>query len=703
MKAYLLLLLFTFGGLALQAQLSEGGVPIELTSLKSKTASKFIELPSHQVKEKSLRAGLNGMLKSGTFAHSFEVDYTPANSGDLYKYADQRIWRLHIKSEGAKSLMLIFSKYHVPDGARLFIFNPEKTAVLGAFTSKNNKPFKKLAVYPLPGDELILQYEEPMNADFEGQLEISKVNHDYLGVVSLKNSRDRRLSGECNIDINCETAAEVGLQQRGVCRILADNEFGTATLMNNTAEDGHPMILSAFHIYDNDETAEVTIYDFNYESPFCTGIDGYDNQSISGAEALASSQSLDFMLVDLSAMPPASFRPYYVGWDATNELPYNNYTIHHPNGDTKKISHDEDVCDSMTFSSGFLENGHWKVFNWEEGTTEAGSSGACLLNDNKRIVGTLSGGTASCSNKSYDAFSRFDKMWDLYSADSTQLKVWLDPLSTGLQTMAGFDPYGTKNDNCTTVSNFTINDSLRSTKTSIDIQVINEVGERFNQLENASLSGVSVGIDSINVGSPDSEIIIRLYSGDDKPTWALKQYRFSMSGITENAMNYFDFREAVNVEGNFYVSVVLTDNDDYVSVYHSGTRKLADDNTMLVNDNGLWMPITEYNGNTSGASLLMQATVCGASFVQDSANINDNNVLKVYPIPANNHFIVEFEEAPSQHFVSVFDMTGKLIFKQEYSHCNYAEIDASCFIPGIYIVNIESSGTNTRRRLIVNH
>ncbi|HKK80907.1 MAG TPA: hypothetical protein VJ909_01580, partial [Prolixibacteraceae bacterium] len=649
--------------MSLKAQLSEGGMPIDLPVLKSGASGYTIELPSYKIEKRDVTVKETDPLKSITFAHSFEVNYSKENSGSYFIYNDFRVWNVRVKSEGAKSLSLIFSKYHVPDGARLYVYNPDKTAVLGAFTSKNNKSFKKLAIYPLPGDELILQYEEPLKADFEGELEIAKVNHDFLGVVSLKNSWERRLSGECNIDINCETESGLQIQQRGVCRILADNELGTATLVNNTAEDGRPLLLSAFHIYDNDETAEITIFDFNYESPFCTGIDGYDNQSISGATALASSDSLDFMLVDLSAMPPATFRPYYVGWDATHKLPYNTYTIHHPNGDTKKISHDEGVCDSITFSSRFLKNAHWKVFNWEEGTTEAGSSGACLFDDNKRAVGTLSGGYASCSNNSYDAFSRLDKMWDNFAGDSMQLKYWLDPLQTGSEQMDGFDPYGAIDDKCTAVSNFNISDSLKSTNTSVDLGVINEVGERFGQLENASLSGVSIGIDSINAGSPNSEIVIRLYTGDDEPIWALKQYRFSMSGITEKAMNYFNFGEAVDVEGVFYISVLLTNNNDYVSVYHSGIRNVANSNTMFVNDNGLWLPMTEYNGNTGGASLLMQATVCGASSVQDSDTINKGEGLKVYPVPANNYFVVEFEQASYQHIVSIFDMTGKLIFK----------------------------------------
>jgi hypothetical protein len=472
--------------------------------------------------------------------------------------------------------------------------------------------------------------------------------------------------------------------------------------MNNTAEDGRPMLLSAFHIYDNNETAQITIYDFNYESPFCTGIDGYKNQSVSGATALASSDSLDFMLVDLSAVPPAAFRPYYVGWDATNKLPQNTYTIHHPNGDTKKISHDEGQCDSMTFSRKFLENGHWKVFNWEEGTTEAGSSGACLFNAEKRAVGTLSGGNASCSNNSYDAFSRLDKMWNEYTTPEKQIQYWLDPLNTGEKRIDGFDPYLETQGNCTVISNFTIADTLARIEEMVDTDVIDEVGERFSQLESASLSGVAIGIDHVERVSYNPEIIIRLYSGDDKPIFALKQFRFSMSEISEKAVNYFNFGEQVEVEGDFYISVVLANNEDRISVYQSGMHNVAGNNTMFVSEMGLWTPISEYAGSTNGgASLLMQVTVCSASFVQDSDTINDNGDLLVYPNPANHYFIVEFNHPSGVNNVTLYDMAGKKIFENGYSNCAFADIDATQFKPGIYIVNVENNGINIHQRLIV--
>ena len=342
-------------GLKTMAQLSQGGYPLAVSNLKSKAFSEqqVLKMPPFNLKEELQKQPVDPLLKTMKFAHSFEVELTPANSGEWCNVGNYRVWQIHIKSDSAKSLCLIFTKYWLPEGARLFVFDPEYVVVLGAFTARNNKPFKKLAIYPLPGDELIVQYEEPLDAAFNAELEIGKINHDYVGIVPLKNRWNRRTSGECNVDINCGTN-DFDLQQRAVCRIIADDELGTATLLNNTAEDGKPYLISAFHIFDNNQNAEITLFDFNYESPFCSGIDGYDSQSISGATAIASYNKLDFMLVELSEMPPASFRPYFAGWDVNHIPSTNSYAIHHPNGDTKKISHDEGTCDSLSYSSDYL-------------------------------------------------------------------------------------------------------------------------------------------------------------------------------------------------------------------------------------------------------------------------------------------------------------------------------------------------------------
>ena len=63
-----------------------------------------------------------------------------------------RVWQLSLESEGALGFTVNFSRYLLPEGASVFIFNGDKTQVLGAFTSANNKPWQGLAVQPIAGN-----------------------------------------------------------------------------------------------------------------------------------------------------------------------------------------------------------------------------------------------------------------------------------------------------------------------------------------------------------------------------------------------------------------------------------------------------------------------------------------------------------------------------------------------------------------------
>jgi hypothetical protein len=137
------------------------------------------------------------------------------------------------------------------------------------------------------------------------------------------------------VDVNCEFKSGTELQRRAVCRIIAGDEIGTGTLVNNALNDGKPYLVSALHLFDNEEGATTALFDFNYESPFCTGLNGSDIQSVSGSNARASFDSLDLILVELSENPPATFRPYLAGWDATPVPPSNSNTIPHPTGTPK--------------------------------------------------------------------------------------------------------------------------------------------------------------------------------------------------------------------------------------------------------------------------------------------------------------------------------------------------------------------------------
>ena len=73
------------------------------------------------------------------FGNPFEVNFNLYNSGTWEEIENGRVWRLSITSKNAYSLNLLYDKFIIPDGAELYVYDKERSTVLGAFTSLNNK------------------------------------------------------------------------------------------------------------------------------------------------------------------------------------------------------------------------------------------------------------------------------------------------------------------------------------------------------------------------------------------------------------------------------------------------------------------------------------------------------------------------------------------------------------------------------------
>lgn len=713
-KLFLLVMLSLLISFSSKGQLSYGGKPIALREFKSVSAlAKVVKMPPFVQSEIPEHHSLNE--KSLKFAHAFDVCLNPENSGNWIEQDGYRIWQLAIESAGAYSINLVFGKYQLPVGARLFIISEDRKFVLGAFTHENNKYHKQLGVSPVPGDRLLVQYEEPLEFSGKAELEISKVAHAYLDVLSMSNRWPRRNSGSCNINVNCEFDSGLEKERRSVIRIYATDELGTGTLINNLNHDGKPYVISALHVFDNPKGAQSAVFDFNYESPFCTNLEGFDLQTLSGSQAIATFDSLDLLLVELNEMPPASFRPYWAGWDARKIPPSDSWCIHHPNGDTKKISHDAGTCDSTRYSSNYIRYGSWKVHNWEMGTTEFGSSGAGLFLRNGKFVGVLHGGAASCTSISYDLFTRFDKLFSYNKEPGKQLKYWLDPMKTNVLECDGFDYYNSSAQSCNLVSNFqkddqqvamfdTVTEKEKSWLTGNNGIGITEVAEKFAGFKSCYLSGVALGIARKQNVSQDCELLLKVYSGtNQQPDDLLKEYRFPMKYLMQNAMNYLSFPETLYVEGNFFIGIVLPDNQDSLVLFHSMNRPVFLENTLLFRKNGKWLSSAQVLGeSTANMALLLQSTICSAILNHQNDTVNENKPFATaYPIPVKDVLKVVFRQNESRVQLLVFDLLGRKMLEHGVENASYSLLDLGTLLPGMYFLVARNEQQNHVQRIIV--
>ena len=466
---------FFLGTTNLQAQLEFPGEPLGINR-HLKAASVIYALPPPDPLEIAAlqESNRDSYTKALRFAIIRQVSLSPEANGSWSQEGDLRVWRLHLISPGAYSLGAIFSSFELRAGVKLFVYDPGQNRVKGAFTSGNNKASGRLSVGHISGQEILIEMQVPGDMSEYGELELESLSHAFLDLKHQTGYADCGpgefgCAQDCEIDVNCMEGDDWWRVKPSVVRLYIEktsfHEYCTGVLVNNTAYDGTPYILTAQHCIGNSFQAERTLVQFNYESAECFGVDGPLNMSIYESELMSVGDSIDFSLVKLSLEPPDSYKVHYAGWDRSDFQTTPATSIHHPWGDVKKISFDYDIP-SIPAQAGDvpyadLEEYHyfsfWWVREWDIGTTEGGSSGGPLFNAAGRVIGTLSGGRARCGDSiDYDAetdrviynlapnyddyFARFGMAWDYEEEKENWLAPWLDPLNSGAGSLGGYNP-----------------------------------------------------------------------------------------------------------------------------------------------------------------------------------------------------------------------------------------------------------------------
>lgn len=399
------------------------------TALNLSDPVKF-DLPDFNVNLKSSDTKEEGEQ----FALPYDVQLDLHNSGTWYTLPNgDRIWKLLVTSTAARNLNIEFDRFYLPEGAEFYVYSNDRDDVRGAFTSQNNREDGKFAVYLVKGEEMMLEYVEPASEAGRGEISIQRIHHGFKGPL------DFGTSGSCNNNVNCPEGAQWVDEIRASAMIIAGGVNGvrwcSGSMVNNTRQDAAPYFLTANHCLTG--SAANWAFVFNYQSPNCTNIDGPLTDFVLGGQIVANNGPSDFALILLDDAPPVNYNVYHAGWDANDTPGDSSVGIHHPDGDIKKISFDYNPYSSSSYGSG--TNSHWQIADWDDGTTEPGSSGSPLFNWEKHIVGQLHGGGAACGNNLSDYYGKFAYSWNTGSTPATRIKDWLDPDNTGALVLDGAD------------------------------------------------------------------------------------------------------------------------------------------------------------------------------------------------------------------------------------------------------------------------
>ncbi len=663
-----------------------------------------------------------------------------------------RIWQLAITCQNALTVNLTLDNVTLPEGNELYVYNPDKSFILGKFTAYHLYE-GTLGTELVPGSTAIVEYYIPAkNAGKAASLNVNTVTHGYRTAGEFE-AKAFGTSGNCNMNVNCSDGAPWVDQRNGAVMLVSgSNGFCSGSLINNTLNDGKPYVLTANHCYS---TPTSWIFRFNWQAAACTNPGSSPTfSSLSGAVLRARRTPSDFCLVEITGglvnnTVPASYNPFFSGWDNTGAIPTSAVSIHHPDGDIKKISFDDDPLVISQGMGSSEANSTWTL-HWDRNTTtEGGSSGSPLFDQNHRIIGQLWGGGASCSNlNAADYYGRLSNSWNPAGSDNTNhLKTWLDPNNSGATIVDGYNPSGPTHALDAAMSNPQgVSGTICSGTVTPQVTIVN--------------SGTSVLTSAtINYGYDGSTSLVYNWTG------SLNQYQSSvvtlpsatMSGGTHSfkaivsnpnaSTDENDLNDTITASfttitnGNIItlnlsmdcygdeITWVLEDNTGTTTLYQGGPYTqtsggstvssqfcLSDDCFMftIMDDFGDGMTSTgcpngSYTIKDENDSILAELTSANANFGTthtDTFCLSGTNGLKeynaswkLYPNPTSEKLTIEIPSAGLKT-IHITNATGQIIQTLE-SEENIIKIPANTMAQGMYFIRLTSTEGTSQKSFIV--
>ena len=388
---------------------------------------------------------LSSLQSAGDMARTLRWSETPEGG---------QVAAISITSAGAHGLRLGLVVDAMPDAAELRLYRKDRSKTGFETTGKavneaiarNRRAdgdTRAAGIWWTPdlgADEVTLEIALPAGlSTSQLRIAIPTLTHAYVNLalpveLELRDSLVPRNVGDaagCELDASC--ADQYATERNAVARMTyvgSDNRYYycTGSLLNNTRRDLTPYFLSANHCISTQASATSLRTDWFFRSASCNSFEPTAQTTAlqRGATLLYATAAHDATLMRLNDAAPAGAT--LAGWDARGTAVTGTaiYGLHHPQGDLLKYSEGQVQsyrncslsAGSITCNPGNAQSDFVNV-GWSKGVTEGGSSGSAMFAGG-RVVGTLSGGSSSCTvSGGSDVYSRFDRTF------SSQIGNWL--------------------------------------------------------------------------------------------------------------------------------------------------------------------------------------------------------------------------------------------------------------------------------------
>jgi Calx-beta domain/Bacterial pre-peptidase C-terminal domain len=390
--------------------------------------------PSEQkkvVSEKLMRIGI---------VRPLPIALNPLTDSEIYSVPEGDVRVSAVVSEGALYTRVHFQNMSLRKGARVFVYSASDPSQFhGPYEGHGASADGTFWTPPLKGDTVVIEYiTAPGTTAEKAPFQVSEVSHTFTDLFDPNDP-----AGACNLEVPPQWSTVA--RATGMLDFISGGFVGicTGTLLNDSASDQIPYVLTANHCISNQTEAQSVIVYWNY----LTGDDPPGGtQTTFGSNLLATGASSDFTLLRLTGSLPGGL--FFSGWDANPISSGTSVTgVHHPSGSHKRISFG--ATNSTSCSVGGLPGpcANFTGVTWSSGTTEEGSSGSGIwtgvpdgVNDvnDVRLVGNLTGGLASCSNQAgSDYYGRFSVTYPNIASFLSSCVTSLSPASQSFTNAGG--------------------------------------------------------------------------------------------------------------------------------------------------------------------------------------------------------------------------------------------------------------------------
>ena len=299
----------------------------------------------------------------------------------------------------------------------------------------------------IPTSESVLSYVSTLQPEAEAV----RITRAYIAPMPEYVQRDLGFGASyvCHPNAPCPENEPWRDEVRSSVRIRMALEEGigwcSGTLLNNTALDGKPYILSAEHCLAlNTPFWDLWRFDFNYVSPTCENPpDEPVYNSLRGCSLKSKHRDTDFILLEIDQDVPVAFQPYFSGWNRTPDFTAPKAAlIHHPSADITKVSRERNPTSVygsvLNWTEGYTTpaNTHYRT-KLDDGAFQPGSSGGALYDLDGYVIGQLHGGNGDCTiNTIFSGV--FAESWN-YGDSTERLRDYLDPIGDVSLTLDGME------------------------------------------------------------------------------------------------------------------------------------------------------------------------------------------------------------------------------------------------------------------------